>query len=85
MLMRTESLNASFQKLGVTRLVIESTWRWKTLVVVGGVNEKIAATIGITESTVKLHRGQVMRKMLLKSFQELVRMANKLGIPHTKS
>jgi FixJ family two-component response regulator len=65
--------------------MIESTWRWKTLVVVGGVNEKIAATIGITESTVKLHRGQVMRKMLLKSFQELVRMANKLGIPHTKS
>jgi FixJ family two-component response regulator len=57
MLMRTESLNASFQKLGVTRLMIESTWRWKTLVVVGGVNEKIAATIGITESTVKLHRG----------------------------
>jgi FixJ family two-component response regulator len=65
--------------------MIESTWRWKTLVVVGGVNEKIAATIGITKSTVKLHRGQVMRKMLLKSFQELVRMANKLGIPHTKS
>src|SRR5262249_79066 len=37
------------------------------LVVAGRMNKQIAADIGITEATVKLHRGQVMRKMQAKS------------------
>jgi FixJ family two-component response regulator len=45
----------------------------------------IAAAIGITEATVKLHRGHVMRKMRAKSLPDLVRMGDKLGLTGTKS
>jgi L-amino acid N-acyltransferase YncA len=45
-----------------------------------GFNKQIAATIGITEATVKVHRGQVIREMRTKSLPELVRIAHKLGI-----
>jgi FixJ family two-component response regulator len=49
------------------------------LVVAGRVNKQIAATLGLSVVTVKVHRGQVMRKMLAKSVAELVRMADRLG------
>jgi FixJ family two-component response regulator len=49
--------------------------------VTGGLmNKQIAAEIGITENTVKVHRGNVTRKMGAKSLAELVRMADLLGI-----
>jgi FixJ family two-component response regulator len=47
-------------------------------VVLGHPNKRIAAELGISEGTVKLHRGQVMRKMQVESLVELVRMADKL-------
>jgi FixJ family two-component response regulator len=50
------------------------------LVAAGRLNKQIAAEIGITEATVKLHRGQVMRKMHVRSLAELVRMADKLQL-----
>ena len=50
------------------------------LVVVGRVNKQIAAELGLSLVTVKVHRGQVMRKMLAKSVAELVRMADRLGL-----
>jgi FixJ family two-component response regulator len=50
------------------------------LVVAGRLNKQIAADIGISEMTVKVHRGQVMRKMGARSLAELVRMADRLGI-----
>jgi FixJ family two-component response regulator len=50
-----------------------------------GFIKQIAATIGITEATVKVHRGQVIREMRTKSLPELVRIAQKLGINHAKS
>ena len=50
-------------------------------VVVGRVNKQIAAELGLSVVTVKVHRGQVMRKMLAKSVAELVRMADRLGPP----
>jgi len=53
------------------------------LVVVGRVNKQIAAELGLSVVTVKVHRGQVMRKMLAKSVAELVRMADRLGVPST--
>ena len=51
------------------------------LVVAGRVNKQIAAELGLSVVTVKVHRGQVMRKMRAKSVAELVRMADRLGVP----
>jgi FixJ family two-component response regulator len=54
--------------------------------VTGGLlNKQVAAEIGVTEITVKVHRGNVMRKMSAKSFADLVRMGDLLGIRRTKS
>lgn len=50
-------------------------------VVRGQPNKLIAANIGISEGTVKLHRGQVMRKMNARSLADLVRIADKLKPP----
>ena len=50
-------------------------------VVSGLLNKQIAAELNITEFTVKIHRGHVMRKMRADSLADLVRMANHLGIP----
>ena len=49
-------------------------------VVSGLLNKQIAAALDITEFTVKIHRGQVMRKMCAASLADLVRMADRLGI-----
>lgn len=51
------------------------------LVAGGMLNKQAAAALGITEVTLQVHRGQIMRKMEADSFADLVRMAGKLGIP----
>jgi FixJ family two-component response regulator len=53
-------------------------------VVSGRLNKQAAAELEITEFTVKVHRGQVMRKMHADSLADLVRMADKLGIRRLK-
>lgn len=50
-------------------------------VVAGWVNKQIAAAMGLSLVTVKVHRGQVMGKMQAKSVPDLVRMADQLGLP----
>ncbi len=54
-------------------------------VVAGLVNKQIAAELGTSEVTIKVHRGQLMRKMRARSLPDLVRMADKLGIPATQT
>jgi FixJ family two-component response regulator len=54
------------------------------LVTSGLMNKQIAAEIGVSEITVKVHRGNVMRKMGAKSLADLVRMADTLGIRRAK-
>jgi FixJ family two-component response regulator len=49
-------------------------------VTAGLMNKQIAADLGVSEITVKVHRGNVMRKMGAKSLAGLVRMADMLGI-----
>jgi FixJ family two-component response regulator len=50
------------------------------MAVSGLLNKQIAAEIGISEVTVKIHRGQAMRKMKARTFADLVLMAQQLGI-----
>jgi len=55
------------------------------LVVTGRANKQIAAELDLSEMTVKVHRGQVMRKMKAGSLPELVRMADRLGASNPTS
>ena len=56
------------------------------LVVSGLLNKQVGGELGISEITVKAHRGQVMRKMKADSLPDLVTMAARLGVqrPHRR-
>ena len=51
----------------------------------GLMNKQIAAEMSISEITVKIHRGHAMKKMGARSFADLVRMAEVLGIRRAQS
>ena len=73
----TSKLRASFDMLTPREREVMG------LVTAGLMNKQIAGEIGVSEVTVKLHRGNVMRKMGAKSLAELVRMADALGVRRT--
>ena len=50
------------------------------LVVSGRLNKQVGGDLGISEITVKAHRGKMMQKMKARSLPDLVRMASKLGL-----
>ena len=54
------------------------------LVTTGLMNKQVAAEVGLSEITVKIHRGNVMKKMGAKTLADLVRMAESLHLPRTK-
>jgi FixJ family two-component response regulator len=54
------------------------------LVTRGLMNKQIAGEMNVSEITVKVHRGNVMRKMSARSLAELVRMADALGVPRQR-
>ena len=51
------------------------------LIVMGQLNKQVGGTLGISEITVKAHRGRVMVKMGARSFADLVKMAARLDLP----
>jgi len=55
------------------------------LLVAGLLNKQIAAELGASETTVKIHKHHVMEKMRAGSLAELVRIADRIGIPTPKS
>jgi FixJ family two-component response regulator len=55
------------------------------LVTAGLMNKQIAGELGLSEITVKIHRGHVMRKMAARSLADLVRMAEVIGVRPAKS
>ena len=73
----TARLRASFNRLTAREQEIMG------LVTAGLMNKQIAGELGVSEITVKVHRGNVMRKMAAKSLAELVRMADASGIRRT--
>ena len=55
------------------------------LVTAGLMNKQVAGRLGVQEITVKIHRGNVMRKMRAQSLPDLVRMAETLGVRETSA
>jgi FixJ family two-component response regulator len=71
-------VRARFDKLSTREREIMS------LVTGGLMNKQVAAEIGLSLVTVKIHRGHIMKKMKAKSLADLVRMADALGMQRTQ-
>jgi FixJ family two-component response regulator len=65
------------------RAVLQTRARFG-LVTAGLMNKQVAAELGVSEITIKVHRGNVMKKMGARSLADLVRMADAVGIRQAK-
>jgi FixJ family two-component response regulator len=74
----TSSLRASYESLSTREREVMA------LVTTGLMNKQAAAELGLSEITVKIHRGHAMKKMNAKSLADLVRMAESLGLARAK-
>jgi len=72
-----ESLRAQYETLTAREREVMG------YVTAGLMNKQVAGLIGISEITIKIHRGNVMRKMGVKSLADLVRKAEALGVSQT--
>lgn len=81
---KSRSEREAHEKLETVRQHAESLTRREhdvfEQVVAGFLNKQIAANLGISEKTVKVHRARVMRKMCVRSVAELVRVADRIGV-----
>jgi FixJ family two-component response regulator len=86
---KDEAKRKSRKTIAVVRALFESlTPREQEvigLVTAGLMNKQVAAEMGVSEITVKVHRGNVMRKMKANSLTDLVRMADMLGIRRNRA
>ena len=77
---RRQSASGSLQLKTVFDALTSREQEIMGFVAAGLMNKQIAAEIGVSEVTVKFHRGNMMRKMGARSVAELVRMADTLGV-----
>ncbi|WP_294900637.1 response regulator transcription factor [Tatumella sp. UBA2305] len=85
-----DALKLSEKSAHLSREKLEITGRYHTLtprekelmkfIIRGLLNKQIAAEMGISEITAKVHKRRVMEKMMVRSVPELVRMSEKLGL-----
>jgi FixJ family two-component response regulator len=83
---RERAINKWVEKIKKSFLTL--TPREKEVIVLvtsGLMNKQIAAKLGVTEITIKVHRGNVMRKMSAKSLAELIRMSDALELKRESS
>jgi FixJ family two-component response regulator len=77
---RVEAASLDMLRLRYGQLTVRE--REVMALVAGGLaNKQVAAELRVSEVTVKVHRGQVMRKMRARSLPDLVRMADRLRLP----
>ncbi len=79
---KQRAMSSSIQKLINT--LTSREYEVMTYVITGLLNKQIASELVISEETVKIHRGRVMRKLGIVSIAELVRFSEKVGIAPAK-